>query len=484
MTTQTTKKFVITAIRYQMDGENIEEKTQKARNLVEHMPLPSQVYLKREPDNAWSRNAIAVYWKYDKMGYVSENFTADLQQAFAADPGGLLAATVTGTQGHLALSGEVENACAPDAAQGERASAARPSPFVIPMPFMEKENKKDLLAQLLFHRDFTADDADTLIEMATQYMGLAPSLCIRDCENASLLFNSLEDYRAHHGELPQEKREQLHDLKEKARTVVADIHREADMIAIFLSHLARMREAFSAPGDGFFDRYDTSYLHKPIGEAGGETIRAEAQRLTDWLDEVPQGIFHSHEWHPESIAPRMRYLHLSRREYCDITGTLLVLRRLKQELRRRQAASAEGSEEGKPVPQNLREAVGKVFTPTFTLPDKTVLNSQVQVAKAARTIDLTSNVQVAMLMKVGMESRAVRPGTSCPDFVRALMGTGALECADNAAVAKMANGMAKRINGYTAKGKRHAPLPDSHWQWSLADRPVGKRIYEAMTAAD
>ncbi len=485
MTTLTTKRFVITGIRYQMPGETDEERTQKARDLVENMPLPSQVYLKREPDNAWSKNAIAVYWKFNKVGYVSENYTAEVQRAFdKPSPDNLLTATVTSWDSTLMLNAEVEVPEDPSVPCEESERIIKPSPFAIPMPFMQDENKLDLLAKLMLHRDFTAEETDELIEMATQYLAIAPTLCDRDCENATLLHRGLKRHRETFPGLPDGKKQELKQLEERARTIVVNIHKEHDLLALFENHQRKMREAFSVPKRGFFDRYDANYLHKPLTEADEGEVEAEADRLIAWLDEVPRGIFRSHSWNPETIAQQLRYLHLSRRELYDIMGTALVVRRLRQELRRRKA-QAQSEKDGAPaIPEDCKEAVRRVFVPTFTLSDKTVLNSQTQVARAAKEIDLSNNVQVAMLMKVGMERKAVRPGVSCPDFVRALIGIGAMGRLDDAAIAKMAGGMGKRLNGYTSRGKFHAPLPDSHWQWSTKDKAVGNRIYEAMAGSE
>lgn len=485
MTNLKTKRFVITGIRYQMPADTLEERTQKARRLVENMPLPSQVYLKREPDNAYSSSAIAVYWNLDKLGYVSEYYTASVQCAFeGTSADGLLLATITGRPSALMLDAEVEVPADLPAPSPQRARAIKPSPFTIPMPFMQDENKLDLLAQLMFHRNLTQDDTDQLIKMATQYLAIAPSLCDRDCQNATLLHHVLKRHREAFPMLPEEKQQQLKLLEERARTLVVNIQKEDGMPVIFESHMQKLKEEFSQPVTGFFDRYDAAYFHQPLTEASEGDIRAERQRLVARLDEVPMGIFSPHSWHPEAIAPRLRYLHLTRREYYDILGAVLVVRRLGQELSRRKAQAqmqAQVHPHGAlPVPEDCREAVGRVFVSTFTLPDKTVLNSQQQVARAAREIDLTKGVQVAMLMKVGMEWKAVRPGTSCPDFVRALIGIGAMECADAPAIARMAGVMAKRVGGYTSRGKRHAPLPDNHLLWSGKDKAVGKRIYDAM----
>ena len=492
MTKQSTKRFVITGIRYQMPGDTMEERTQNARRLVENMQLPAQVYLKREPDNAWSRNAIAVYWKFNKLGYVSENYTADVQRAFGETPSGhLLSATVTGWNSTLMLDAEVEVPEDPSAPCTERARAIKPSPFAIPMPFMQDENKLDYLAELMFRGTLTQEDTDSFIEMATEYLAISPSLCDCDCGNATLLHRGLKRHREAFPMLPDEKRRELKQLEERARTVVVSIQKEEGMPVLFESHLQKMKEEFSQPVRGFFDRYDATYFHLPLAEAGEDDVRAEMERLVAWLDEVPMGIFSSHSWHPEVIAMQLRYLHLSRREFYDVAGAALVVRRLGQELaRRKQQAEAQMQAQVQPlgahhpVPEDCREAAGRVFVPTFTLPDKTVLNSQLQVARAAREIDLSKGVQVAMLMKVGMEWKAVRPGASCPDFVRALIGIGVMECAGARTIARMADVMARRLNGYTSRGKRHAPLPDNHLQWSGKDKAVGRRIYDAMAARE
>ena len=75
--------------------------------------------------------------------------------------------------------------------------------------------------------------------------------------------------------------------------------------------------------------------------------------------------------------------------------------------------------------------------PTFTLPNKVVKISRNQIEKAAYVIDLTTNVQVAMLMAIGMEVKAIRPGVKCIDFIRALIGIGVLKYSDEKAIKNM-----------------------------------------------
>ena len=132
------------------------------------------------------------------------------------------------------------------------------------------------------------------------------------------------------------------------------------------------------------------------------------------------------------------------------------------------------------IPADCIEAVKKVIVPTFTIEGGVVLNSATQIAKAAKQIDLGSNSQVAMLMAIGMEVNAVRPGCTCPDFVRALIGLRVIAYTDNKAIDTMAGGMTKKLNGYTKGDKEYPPLPGNHQRWNTNDQPIGIRLFDAM----
>lgn len=136
------------------------------------------------------------------------------------------------------------------------------------------------------------------------------------------------------------------------------------------------------------------------------------------------------------------------------------------------------------IPQDCKAAIDKVLIPEFTIKDGSVMKSRRQITDAARKVDINSNKHVAMLMKIGLELKAVRPGTSCPDFVRALIGLGVLEFKGFPAISRMADGMAKKINGYKSKGKTYPPLPDYYQLWSSNDKEIGQNIYENMISQD
>ena len=142
------------------------------------------------------------------------------------------------------------------------------------------------------------------------------------------------------------------------------------------------------------------------------------------------------------------------------------------------------SDDNAVIPQNCTEAIVKVMKPTFTLTNKVVMNSRKQIVKAASVIDLTTNVQVALLMAISIEVKAIRPGTKCIDFVRALIGIGVLKYSDEKAIKKMADGMYRKLRGSQKKDKKTPSLPPKHIQWKETDKTIGDDIYKAMTTEE
>ena len=485
--------FEITAIRYQMPGKNFEEKTQNAQKFVAQLPIPSMVYLKREPDNVYSSNAIAVYYQnYNKIGYVSENYTKEIQRVFPQEQSSttIVKAKVIGKVGYITLTADVdipkECLLAPEPYKRK----IDPSPFDISMPFMEEENKIELVTSLLLPRDFKDEDAEELIRLSEHYCAQIPlTLCDVDCKNTSRILNKLKDFTNNHSAISSSTKKKLENLCHKIQNLVANIHREEDRNKIYETHLVRMKKFFSNEKDGFFKRYDDNYLKVPLGLAKTEVIESEINRLTAWLDKVPRGIFHSHNLKKKDIVPQMRYLHLSRREMYDIMGTELVVLRLKEQLYQNELIknleSYTKQQNAVPdevcIPDDCRDAINKVMKPTFTLPNKVVKISRNQIEKAAYVIDLTTNVQVAMLMAIGMEVKAIRPGVKCINFIRALIGIGVLKYSDDRAIARMSNGMNKKLKDLKNNKEKVSSNHADYLLWKGDDKSIGEKIYKAMT---
>lgn len=485
--------YEITAIRYQMPGKNFEEKTQNAQKFVAQLPIPSMVYLKREPDNVYSSNAIAVYYQnYNKIGYISENYTKEIQRVFPQEQSSttIVKAKVIGKVGYITLTADVDipKECLLPPEPYKR--KIDPSPFDISMPFMEEENKIELVTSLLLPRDFKDEDAEELIRLSEHYCAQIPlTLCDVDCKNTSRILNKLKDFTNNHSAISSSTKKKLENLCHKIQNLVANIHREEDRNKIYETHLVRMKKFFSNEKDGFFKRYDDNYLKVPLGLAKTEVIESEINRLTAWLDKVPRGIFHSHNLKKKDIVPQMRYLHLSRREMYDIMGTELVVLRLKEQLYQNELIknleSYSEQQNAVPdevcIPDDCRDAINKVMTPSFTLPNKVVKISRNQIVKAAYVIDLTANVQVAMLMAISIDVEAIRSGTKCIDFIRALIGIGVLKYSDDKAIKNMSDGMNKKLKTLKRNKEHVSSNHPDYLLWKDKDKEIGKEIYKAMT---
>lgn len=488
--------FEITAIRYQMPGKNFEEKTQNAQKFVAQLPIPSMVYLKREPDNVYSSNAIAVYYQnYNKIGYISENYTKEIQRVFPQEQSSttIVKAKVIGKVGYITLTADVDipKECLLPPEPYKR--KIDPSPFEISMPFMEEENKIELVTSLLLPRDFKDEDAEELIRLSEHYCAQIPlTLCDVDCKNTSRILNKLKDFTNNHSAISSSTKKKLENLCHKIQNLVANIHREEDRNKIYETHLVRMKKFFSNEKDGFFKRYDDNYLKVPLGLAKTEVIESEINRLTAWLDKVPRGIFHSHNLKKKDIIPQMRYLHLSRREMYDIMGTELVVLRLKEQLYQNELIknleSYSEQQNAVPdevcIPDDCRDAINKVITPSFTLPNKVVKISRNQIEKAAYVIDLTANVQVAMLMAISIDVEAIRSGTKSIDFIRALIGIGVLKYSDDKAIKNMSDGMNKKLKTLKRNKEHVSSNHPDYLLWKDKDKEIGKEIYKAMTTEE
>lgn len=488
--------FEITAIRYQMPGKNFEEKTQNAQKFVAQLPIPSMVYLKREPDNVYSSNAIAVYYQnYNKIGYISENYTKEIQRVFPQEQSSttIVKAKVIGKVGYITLTADVDipKECLLPPEPYKR--KIDPSPFDISMPFMEEENKIELVTSLLLPRDFKDEDAEELIRLSEHYCAQIPlTLCDVDCKNTSRILNKLKDFTNNHSAISSSTKKKLENLCHKIQNLVANIHREEDRNKIYETHLVRMKKFFSNEKDGFFKRYDDNYLKVPLGLAKTEVIESEINRLTAWLDKVPRGIFHSHNLKKKDIVPQMRYLHLSRREMYDIMGTELVVLRLKEQLYQNELIknleSYTKQQNAVPdevcIPEDCRDAINKVMTPSFTLPNKVVKISRNQIEKAAYVIDLTANVQVAMLMAISIDVEAIRSGTKSIDFIRALIGIGVLKYSDDKAIKNMSDGMNKKLKTLKRNKEHVSSNHPDYLLWKDKDKEIGKEIYKAMTTEE
>lgn len=96
-------------------------------------------------------------------------------------------------------------------------------------------------------------------------------------------------------------------------------------------------------------------------------------------------------------------------------------------------------------------------------------------------IDVEANVQVAMLMAIGLEVKAIRPGVKCINFIRALIGIGVLKYSDDRAITRMSNGMNKKLKDLNNNKEKVSSNHADYLLWKDDDKSIGEDIFKAMT---
>ena len=478
--------FEITGIRFQMKGANKDEQTTQAEQFIDSLTFPCQVMLMREMDNIYSSHAIAVYHECRKVGYVSENNTMDLLEACSfGQLSSPLEAQVTGIAGHISLTGHVD---VPDGASSEknRARVLDSSPFHITIPFVEEDHQLELLAHMILKKKYNSENIKKFIQRLGKFTQMhAVSVCDCDCSYLGKILYKVKEIITENPSLPHFTLLRLKVYEKRLQELVSQVHSVGEMLQFFEDRLARLRNFYSTGIKSFYKLYDEFYFKVPLSIASEKLVRAELERLKEWLNHLPNGIFGAQDVDKEFVVAKLRYLHLSRQEMYEVMATILLVERLQQQLdiivQQKKEAESQRGKDSIPVPEHFAKIVQQVLKPQFTLSDQTVLNTQSQFLKAAKVIKQSSNVQVAMLMAIGMELGAVLPGTSCTDFIRAMVSIGALPYTDSKAIINMASGVTKKIFGFSKDGRKYPPLPAFHSRWKKAEQKVGNLIFEEMT---
>lgn len=480
--------FDITGIRFQMKGATKEELTYQAEKYINSLTFPCYVMLMREKDNVYSSHAIAVYHDCKKLGYVSENDTMDLLEACDNEQLSTpLEAQVTGIAGHVSLTAKIEVPSHGLLEKKDRARVLESSPFHITIPFLEEDHQLKLLSHLILKKKYSAENINTFIKRLEKFTQMHTiSVCDSDCCCIGKILDKLKVMIVENTSLRHFTLLRLKVYEKRLHELVSQIHSSSQLLQFFEEKLARLRMFYSTDMKGFFRIYDEHYLQVPLNIANEKLIRAEYERLSGWLNHLPMGIFGAQDVDKEFAVAKLRYLHLNRQEMYEVMATILVVERLQQQLeiieQQKKETEKQEVKKSNTIPVHFAQIVQQVMKPQFKLNDQTVLNAQTQLLKAAKVIKQSSNVQVAMLMAIGIEVGAVLPGTTCTDFIRAMISIGALPYLGNKAIVNMASGVSKKIFGYSKKdGKNYPPLPAYHSRWKEADQKVGNLIFDEMT---
>lgn len=311
-------EFEVTGVRYRMgDGLSSEERTRRAEAFIQSLEVGTPLILAAEPDNQKDSGAIAVYLDYTRhVGYIKHESCADVKPLLDAD--GQCDAKVSGNDGHVTLFIEIPDA--PDVMaqpiQATRVLPEYPLPQGIGLAYSADEQALQIIAPRLLRLAVSEQTAGTLLDLAERYLPLSRlSFCREDDLWRDHILKQLR--QALMLTLPDNMKERLEQLYRDLHETVGDFH---------TPHLHCQQKIFDAQLD---------MLRRKAESEGGLLARFRKymednpdvmESLKGWFGGMPHVQLRDYRNHG-SLAERLSYMHVSRKELYEVYAAVLLLDR-------------------------------------------------------------------------------------------------------------------------------------------------------------
>lgn len=308
-------EYEVTGVRWQMDdGLTMEQRTQKAVAFVKALKEGTPLILAAEPDNIEHNEAIAVYKDFTHVGYIKRESCKEVKPLLNRD--GQCDAVVSGNDGHVTFYVEIPDA--PDVivmpSNEQRQLPECPLPQGIGLNFSSEERTLQVIAPRLVKMSVSADTASAFLSMAERFMPLSRlSLCFEDDFWRDHMLKQLR--KACRLELPEPEKERLEKLRDELKKTVGDFHRTHDhwQQKLFDQQLDLLRKQAESQ-NGLFAKYERYRENQP------DIIES----LVCWFDTMPYVELRNYKEHV-SLAQRLSYLGVSRRELYEVYAAILLL---------------------------------------------------------------------------------------------------------------------------------------------------------------
>lgn len=311
-------EFEVTGVRYRMgDGLSSEERTRRAEAFIRSLEVGTPLILAAEPDNQKDSGAIAVYLDYTRhVGYIKHESCADVKPLLDAD--GQCDAKVSGNDGHVTLFIEIPDA--PDVIaqpiQATRVLPEYPLPQGIGLAYSADEQALQIIAPRLLRLAVSEQTAGTLLDLAERYLPLSRlSFCREDDLWRDHILKQLR--QALILTLPDNVKERLEQLYRDLHETVGDFHTPHlhCQQKIFDAQLDMLRRKAESEG-GLLDRFRKYMEDNPD----------VMESLKGWFGGMPHVQLRDYRNHG-SLAERLSYMHVSRKELYEVYAAVLLLER-------------------------------------------------------------------------------------------------------------------------------------------------------------
>lgn len=309
-------EFEVTGVRWQMgDGLTMEQRTQKAEDFIRTLKAGTPLILAAEPDNPHDNEAIAVYMNYTRrVGYIKHEACKDVKPLLDSD--GQCDAVVSGDDGHVTFFVEIPGA--PEVVVSPIGATRKlpecPLPQGIGLSFSDEELALQVVAPRLVKLSVSADTVNVLLDMAERYMPLSRlSLCFEDDFWRDHVLKQLR--KACRLKLPLPEKERLEQLYKELNDTVGDFHSSHEhwQLRVFNQQLELLLKQAEST-DGLFAKYEKYKEDHP------DIIES----LIRWFASMPYVELCNYEEH-ESLAKRLSYTRVSRKELYEVYAAILLL---------------------------------------------------------------------------------------------------------------------------------------------------------------
>lgn len=358
-------QYEVTGVRYQMgDDLTFDEQTRKAVDFIKQLQDGTPVILQAEPDNPKDSEAIAVYMGYTrKVGYIVRESCRKIKPLL--DSSHQCRALVCGNDGHVTFFIEIPNAVEVNTLSNEdvRVLPQSPLPQDVFLHFSEKERSLQVVAAQLEKIAVNADTVAELLMMAKSFLPLSKlSLCNEDDCLRCLVMKKLQT--AYKLEISQEQKNDIKELMNELNETIRDLHRSHAnwQQAMFETQLEMLKKQ-AEHQDGLFEQFERYVQNSKMNL---QEIRAS---LIQWFSEMSCVALRDYKNH-RTLAIKLNYLRVSRRELYDVYAVLLLLERIGEQQEPIQLPDVLATDEAMKYWRRLQQA-GFVDNHCLLLPETT-----------------------------------------------------------------------------------------------------------------
>lgn len=331
-------EFTITGIRYNLGNfANIDDATAAAVEYVAGLKKGQKVLLVAEPENPVDPNAIAVYIDYERRGRIDREETSEIHPLLDEDH--QCEAEIVRTDNHITAFITIPGA--PDShRKAKEHQRVLPESILgdnVKMPFTTEESNLQVIARNLLRMEVDSNNYRSFIQLAERYLPfLKLSICDDECFWMNRIAKKLNRVYSKRKELgmTDEEAEEALSLYNKVHAAVGDLHTVAEHWPqrIFIDHLDRLRNNHEV-NHFLYEKYIETFLnHQDFAEADKAKLIAEYERLSGWLRNMKWSELRNPD-DLQIMGFKVYYLGLSRQELYELYSVLLILEKLKEQLK-------------------------------------------------------------------------------------------------------------------------------------------------------